>query len=136
MARILVIEDQEMLRVTIRRVLEGAGHQIALAVDGADGLQQLRRSDFALVLCDVFMPNKDGIATLTELRRTGASVPVIMMSGGSPRRLRASDPDDMDYLQLATKLGATRTVAKPFNARELTMLVNEVLADPAPRSVH
>jgi DNA-binding response OmpR family regulator len=136
MARILVIEDQEMLRATIRTVLEGAGHQIALAVDGADGLTQLQGSDFALVLCDVFMPNKDGIATLTELRRRGVGVPVIMMSGGTPRRLRAGDPDDMDYLQLATELGATRTVAKPFNARELRALVDEVLADEGPRSVH
>jgi CheY-like chemotaxis protein len=135
-ARILVIEDQEMLRATIRMVLEGAGHQIAVAVDGADGLRQAQRSDFALVLCDIFMPNKDGIATLTELRRTGASVPVIMMSGGSPRRLRAGDPDDMDYLELATRLGATRTVAKPFNARELRSLVDEVLAEPHPTSVH
>jgi DNA-binding response OmpR family regulator len=136
MARILVIEDQEMLRATIRSVLEGAGHQIALAVDGADGLKQLRTSDFALVLCDVFMPNKDGIAMLTELRRSGASVPVIMMSGGTPRRLRAGDPDDMDYLQLATDLGATRTVAKPLNARELRTLVDEVLAREGPKSVH
>jgi DNA-binding response OmpR family regulator len=136
MARILVIEDQEMLRATIRMVLEGAGHQIDVAVDGADGLRQARRSHFALVLCDVFMPNKDGIATLTELRRTDASVPVIMMSGGSPRRLRAGDPDDMDYLQLAEQLGATRTVAKPFNARELRTLVDEVLAEPRPPSVH
>jgi hypothetical protein len=71
-----------MLRATIRLVLEGAGHQIAVAVDGADGLRQGQRSDFALVLCDIFMPNKDGIATLTELRRTDASVPVIMMSAG------------------------------------------------------
>jgi CheY-like chemotaxis protein len=136
MARILVIEDQEMLRATIRTVLEGAGHQIALAADGADGLQQLQRSDFALVLCDVFMPNKDGIATLTELRRSGAKVPVIMMSGGTPRRLRAGDPDDMDYLQLASQLGATRTVAKPFNARELRTLVDEVLARAGPNSLH
>lgn len=136
MARILVIEDQDLVRSTIKMVLEGAGHDIAVAADGLDGLQQFQRSDFALVICDVFMPRKDGLATLKELRETRGDVPVIVMSGGSMRPLRAGDPRNLDYLQLATDLGAAQTIAKPFNTRELTTLVAEVLAEAGSSRLH
>jgi CheY-like chemotaxis protein len=128
MARILVIEDQELVRATIKTVLERAGHSIALAADGVDGLRQFREADFAAVICDVFMPGKDGLATLQELRAISGDVPVIMISGGSMRPLRADDAGNLDYLKMATELGATRTIAKPFNTRELTAAVDEVLA--------
>lgn len=136
MARILVIEDQDLVRSTIKMVLEGAGHHITAAADGLEGVQQFRRSDFSLVICDVFMPRKDGLATLKELREINGDVPVIVMSGGSMRPLRAGDPRNLDYLQLATELGAAQTIAKPFNTRELTTLVTEVLAEAKPARLH
>src|SRR5262249_8867141 len=58
MARILVIEDQDLVRATLKSVLEGAGHSIAVAADGIDGLQQFQQAEFTLVICDVFMPRK------------------------------------------------------------------------------
>jgi CheY-like chemotaxis protein len=136
MARILVIEDQDLVRSTIKTVLEGAGHSIAVAADGFDALQQFQQADFALVICDVFMPGKDGLATLQELRAISGDVPVIMISGGSMRPLRAGDARNLDYLRMATELGATQTLAKPFNTRELTTLVAEVLARPKPAPLH
>lgn len=136
MARILVIEDQDLVRLTLKSVLEGAGHSIAVAADGVDGLQQFRQSDFALVICDVFMPRMDGPATLQELREIRGDVPVIVMSGGSMRPLRAGDARNLDYLQMAAELGAARTLAKPFNSRELTTLVAQVLADVESRTLH
>jgi CheY-like chemotaxis protein len=130
MARILIVEDQELVRSTIKVVLERAGHSIAVAADGIDGLQQFRQAEFAAVICDVFMPGKDGLATLQELRAISGDVPVIMISGGSMRPLRAGDAHNLDYLKMATDLGATRTIAKPFNTRDLTAAVDEVLAAP------
>jgi CheY-like chemotaxis protein len=136
MARILVIEDQDLVSATIKVVLEGAGHSVAVAAGGVDGLQQFRQADFAAVICDVFMPGKDGLATLQELRAISGDVPVIMISGGSMRPLRADDAGNLDYLQMATALGATRTIAKPFNTRELTAAVDEVLAAPKSSPLH
>jgi CheY-like chemotaxis protein len=66
MARILVIEDDELVRSTIKRILEPAGHAVSTAVDGDDGIRQFRAEPADLVLCDIFMPNKTGIATLKE----------------------------------------------------------------------
>jgi len=136
MARILVIEDQDLVRATLKSVLEGAGHSIAVAADGVDGLQQFRQAAFALVICDVFMPRKDGLATLEELRTISGEVPVIMISGGSMRPLRVGDARNLDYLQMAMDLGASQTLAKPFNSRELTTLVATVLAEAKPPSLH
>ncbi|HZF34516.1 MAG TPA: response regulator [Candidatus Angelobacter sp.] len=136
MARILVIEDLDLVSATIKRVLEGAGHGIAVAADGLDGLRQFQRSDFALVICDVFMARKDGLATLKKLRETRGDVPVIVTSGGSMRPLRAGEPRNPDYLQMATELGAAQTIAKPFNTRELTTLVAQVLAKASPLPLH
>ena len=136
MAWILVIEDQDLVRATIKSVLERAGHSIAVAADGSDGVQQFRQAEFAAVICDVFMPGKDGLATLQELRAISGDVPVIMISGGSMRPLRSGDARHIDYLRMATDLGATRTIAKPFNTRELTAAVDEVLAAPRPSPRH
>ena len=136
MARILVIEDQDLVRATIKTVLEGAGHSVAVAADGIDGLQQFRQAAFAAVICDVFMPGKDGLTTLQELRAISGDVPVIMISGGSMRPLRAGDARNLDYLQMATDLGATRTIAKPFNTRDLTAAVDAALAAPKSAPLH
>lgn len=136
MARILVIEDQDLVRATLKSVLEGAGHSIAVAADGIEGVQRFQQAEFTLVICDVFMPRKDGLATLQALRAISGDVPVIMISGGSMRPLRAGDARNLDYLQMATDLGATGTLAKPFNTRELTTLVDEVLAAAKPTQPH
>jgi two-component system, chemotaxis family, chemotaxis protein CheY len=126
-ARILVIEDDELVRATLEQMLQTAGHDVDLAGDGEEGLRQFRESPVDLVLCDIFMPRKDGIATLRELRAICTDLPIIMMSGGTPRPLRAGDPTDTDYLRMAKSLGATRTLMKPFDARKLVSLVRECL---------
>jgi DNA-binding response OmpR family regulator len=126
MPRILVIDDDEMIRKTIRAMLEASGHDVTVAVDGEDGLRRFRAQPFDLVVSDIFMPNKEGIATLRELRRIDAAVPVITMTGGSPSAGRL-DAGGVDYLTMSSMLGATRTIGKPFKASELTKLVDELL---------
>ena len=85
MARILVIEDDELVRATVKRMLEDGGHAVDVAVDGIDGIRQFCGAPFDLVICDVFMPNKNGIETLRELRQINTDVPIIMMSAGIPQ---------------------------------------------------
>jgi CheY-like chemotaxis protein len=83
MARILIVDDEEEMRRVIDIMLKHAGHDTASAEDGHDALLQFRQQRFDLVICDIFMPNKEGLATLRELRRLNPTVPVIMMSGGA-----------------------------------------------------
>jgi DNA-binding response OmpR family regulator len=133
MPRILVIDDDDMVRGTIKAILERAGHEVTLAVDGEDGLRQFQRQPCDLVVCDIFMPNKEGIATLRELRQVDAAVPVITMTGGSPSAGRTGPSAYADYLNMSTLLGATRTIHKPFRASELIALVQACLEGTKPR---
>jgi two-component system, chemotaxis family, chemotaxis protein CheY len=126
MARILIVDDEEEMRRVIDIMLRHAGHNTALAVDGHDALQQFGQQYFDLVICDIFMPNKEGIATLRELRRLNPTVPVIMMSGSAPTSYLGLE--HADYLGMARRLGATRTIKKPFKYSQLIRLVRECLA--------
>jgi CheY-like chemotaxis protein len=129
MPLILVIDDDEMVRSTVKAMLESRSHEVVVAVDGEDGLRQLQKQSFDLILCDIFMPNKDGIGTLREVRRVDADLPIIIMTGGSPNAGRTGEGADVDYLHMARLLGATRTIGKPFTIKQLVVLVDEALAE-------
>ena len=126
MALVLVIDDEEDVRRVVEVMLKNAGHDAVLAVDGNDALRQFRRQHFELVICDVFMPDKEGIETLKEIRQLHPTVPIIMMSGGSPTA-HFWGATHRDYLATAEAFGATRTIAKPFKYSQLIRLVHECL---------
>lgn len=111
MARVLVIDDDPGIRDVCREILEQAGHVVDVAPDGAVGLTMFAAAPYQVVLCDIFMPNKDGIETITELVRTYVAVSVVAMSGGA-----VGLPD---YLSSARKFGAVSELPKPFSAGEL-----------------
>jgi DNA-binding response OmpR family regulator len=127
MARILVIEDNELVRATVKRMLEDGGHAVDVAVDGIDGVLRFRGAPFDLVISDVFMPHKSGIETLRELRQINTDVPIIMMSAGIPEAWRVAGLTDEDCLRMTAVLGATRTLEKPFRPGQLLALVRGVL---------
>lgn len=126
MARILVIDDDELVRSTVRAMLESGGHETVLAVDGEDGLRQFQKRAFDLVLCDVFMPRKEGLETVREIRQISATTPIISMTGSAP--VKHGGQPDPDFLRMSSLLGATRTIAKPFGRNELLALVRECLS--------
>jgi len=130
MARVLVIDDDSLVRATVRAILESARYAVTSAADGDLGLNQCIREPFDLVLCDIFMPNKDGIETIRQLRRSCPALPIIAMSGGPTV---ASLADQMDILAVAQDLGATKTIAKPFTRQRLLTLVDECLNRPTGR---
>jgi CheY-like chemotaxis protein len=127
MALVLVIDDEEEVRRVVEVMLKNAGHDAVLAVDGNDALRQFRQEHFELVICDVFMPHKEGIETLKELRQLDPVVPIIMMSGRAPTAYFWG-ATHKDYLAMAEALGATRTIEKPFRYSQLIRLVHECLA--------
>jgi len=125
MARILVIDDTEEVRWFLRLILEKAGHEVLEAPDGVQGLQAYHRQAADLVLCDLFMPEKEGLETIRELRGRHAGAKIIAISGGCPST-------SVDFLPLARKFGAARALHKPFDACQLLAAVGEVLSAPGP----
>ncbi len=122
MARILLIDDDELLLQTMREMLESVGHDVATAGDGNAGLALVENDRFDLVITDIIMPDKEGIETIHELTTAHPEIPIIAISGGS--RMGPLD----SYLPTAKAFGARRTLAKPFRLKELLATVSEILA--------
>jgi DNA-binding response OmpR family regulator len=118
--RILLIDDDVIVRQTISDVLTEAGYDVALACDGAVGLRMYRRSRPDLVITDIIMPDKEGIETLLEIRKIDPDAKVIAISGGG----RTSN---MRILDVARTMGANDTLAKPFDLHELLTVVRRWL---------
>jgi len=119
--RILVVDDEPMVREVVVAYLEREGFRVDEAGNGAAALKQIEASHPDLVVLDVMLPELDGFSVLTELRRTG-DIPVILLTA------RAEETDRV----LGLELGADDYVVKPFSPRELVARVRSVLRRSAP----
>ena len=123
MASILVVDDNEQLRSTIRRGLTLAGHDVTEAANGRAALALLVGARFDLILTDIVMPDMEGLELTRLIRKQDATAKVIAMSGGG--RGTADD-----YLAFATRFGATATLQKPFTIEDLTKTIAAALRAP------
>ena len=121
MARILVIDDDELVLESVQIVLEDDGHEVGVAENGKVGLELLGQQRFDLVITDIFMPEKEGIETLIDIKQADQSIRVLVISGGG------RDAEQIMYLEQAEMLGADATLAKPFLTSELKQAVNRLL---------
>jgi CheY-like chemotaxis protein len=121
MARVLVIDDDEEHRTLVREILSRAGHQIAEAAGGAQGLRLFGQVRPDLVLTDISMPGLDGHDVISALRVADAAVPIIAISGGG-----AVEKDEL--LIRAAELGAVEVITKPFDYTQLVGAVGRALA--------
>ena len=119
--KILVIDDDEQMRVLLRQVMEWAGHEVVEAADGRAGMLMQRQHGADLVITDLIMPEQEGLETITALRRDYPGLKFIAISGGG-----RSGPEA--YLPAARELGADRVFSKPFDVQELAETVRELLA--------
>jgi CheY-like chemotaxis protein len=117
--RVLVIDDNPDMRRTMQALLESEGYAVAVAADGEEALRLQRDLPAAVVITDIYMPGKEGIETIYELRKHFPQTKVIVMSGGS----RVTG---VDYFQVARELGAVKTLKKPFTPAELIDAVREL----------
>lgn len=118
MARVLVVDDEKFIRITLEQCLSEAGHQVDLAVNGEHALQKLEENEFELVLLDIKLPDIDGIEVLRRLKRRLPEQPVVMITA---------------YGTIATaveaiKLGAVDYLQKPFTPEEMRNIVGTVLS--------
>jgi DNA-binding response OmpR family regulator len=116
MARILLIEDNDPVRDLLRENLELEGHTVIEARNGQEGLDLFRQAGVDLVITDILMPEKEGLAVLMELRNAHPPVNVIAISGGG-----------RDYLGTGGLLGAAKVLLKPFPIAVLLAAINELL---------
>lgn len=117
MGRILVVDDEEKIRLIIRKYGEFEGHEIKEAADGMEAVKMCDAEDFDLVILDVMMPELDGFSTC-KLIKSKKDIPVIMLSarGEEYDRIHGFETGVDDY------------VVKPFSPKELMMRVNVVIS--------
>ena len=119
MPRILVIDDDEQVRLLLRQMLELEGYSVTEAADGRVGMASWREEPADLLLTDILMPEQDGIETIREVRQGWPDAKIIAFTGGGKK--------GMNFLPTAQKLGAQRTLEKPLDRQTLLAAVREVL---------
>ncbi len=117
---ILVIDDDRQMRTVLREILEGRGYRVIEAEDGSVGSRIFLQQPVDLIISDIFMPGKEGLETIADLRRIFPSTKIFAMSGGMSEQ-------HFDPLPTARALGALRTFAKPIDSNELLQAVAAVL---------
>lgn len=122
MAQVLLIDDDDLARFAICEVLKRAGHSVTQAKNGKVGLSAQTATDFDIIITDIIMPEVEGIEVIVKLKEQSPKIPVIAISGGG----RISK---VDYLEIASSLGADGTLAKPFSEDELNEKISECLVE-------
>ena len=124
MAQILIVDDDFQVLDALQTVIEMARYEVVTAVNGKEAIKSLQQKPADLVIIDIFMPEKDGIETIREIKRDFPNVKVIAISGGT-----SNYNDFQVYLTLAKRLGVNYTFAKPFELEQLLNKVKELLGE-------
>jgi CheY-like chemotaxis protein len=120
--RILVIDDEDMIRDVVKEMLEVEGYVVTTAANGKEGLQIYRKELPDLIITDIFMPEMEGLETIRALQQDFSRVKIIAISGGGERGM-------ISFLSYAKRFGALRTLQKPFSREDLITSVREVLSE-------
>ena len=115
--RILVVDDEESIRMMLRAVLEEEGYEIVEAADGPEAIKAVEQAPLDLILLDIRMTEMDGIEALAEIRKISPFVPVLMMTAYATVKTAVE----------ALKAGAFEYLAKPLDIEELKILVQKAL---------
>ncbi len=124
MARILVVDDDALVRETVALALRNAKHAVVEASNGRQALDILGRETVGLVVTDILMPEIDGIGLILAIHTQYPSLRILCVSGGDSTGFTG-------YLPMAANLGAHMILAKPFTPQQLLAAVETVLRMPA-----
>jgi len=118
MLSILIVDDSEVLRTQIRSLLEAADFKVVEACNGSDGLDQIKtHPEVRLILCDVNMPEMDGISMCKALHRAGNKIPILMLTTEA----------SMDLKNAGKSAGVVAWMTKPVNEERLIGAIRKLV---------
>lgn len=123
MSKVLIIDDDPLICEVLRRAAEDAGHTVATAINGRVGLENAVAFQPDVVVTDIFMPDKEGLETIVDLRKLSPDLPIIAISG-------AAAMGSSNVLDLAKKLGASEAFTKPLALHDLIGAISTLCASP------
>jgi DNA-binding response OmpR family regulator len=118
--KILIIDDDELIRLTIKNALKKLGCEVAEAENGNVGVLTFKKEKPDLVITDILMPDKEGLETISDIRALDPNAKIIAMSGGGSSK-------NMAFLQLAKKMGAGLIMSKPIKPDDLLNAIKSLL---------
>ena len=121
MSSILVVDDDLQVLDVMSEMLRLEGHEVTVAENGKEAVAHVLAERFDLIITDLIMPEKEGLETIADIRKSYSDMPIIAISGGG-----RVGPND--YLETARFIGANATLAKPFARQELIQTVDSLLA--------
>ncbi len=127
MATILIIDDDDLMRASLRAMLESAGHRIVEAPNGRVGVRLAKETHLDLVMSDIIMPGKDGVTTIGEIHQQFPDLKIIAMSSAEPG-------DPLADLEIAWVYGASKSLQKPIKREVLLAAVEELIGGHATAS--
>jgi DNA-binding response OmpR family regulator len=122
MPRILIVEDEEPMRLGLRDNLEFEDYEVDMAADGEEGLAKILNHPYDLILLDVMLPKKSGFDVCKEVRKRNITTPILMLTAKG---------EEIDKV-LGLELGADDYITKPFSLRELIARIKAVLRRSGP----
>jgi CheY-like chemotaxis protein len=120
MKKILIIDDEEIVTKSLQKLLKKEGYQTTIAKSGSEAIEKVKRTDFDLIICDVRMPQMDGITTIKEIRRylkenNRPQPPEVVITGYA----------DLDKYQAAIDLEVADYLYKPFDTQDFLKIVKK-----------
>src|SRR5580692_12325565 len=125
-SRVLLVEDEEALRMFVGDSLRNEGYDVEYASDGQEGLEKATRLPLDLIVLDLMLPRKDGFEVCKAIRAAGRATPILMLTA------RSQTADTVNGL----KIGADDYVTKPFNMGELMARVGALLRRASANGAH
>jgi CheY-like chemotaxis protein len=120
---ILVLDDDGPIRLLVGGILESKGYSVSALGDGREAVRVLRDTSFSLLITDLFMPEKDGLEVIREVRMRHPGLPIIAISGGG------GHPKG-ELLKVARHMGAHAVMEKPFTAAQLFSAIEAQIGGP------
>jgi ATP-dependent Lon protease len=115
--KILIVDDEEIMRNFLLDVFIDEGYNLDLAVDGAEALEKISKNQYQLIITDIRMPGVDGTQVLKKAKESNPHVEVIVITGYASPQTK----------QECQRLGAAYYIAKPFQINQIRALVNKVV---------
>ncbi len=118
-ARILVVDDEDDLRMLLDHVVSSAGYDVTTATDGQDAISKIQNNTFDLALLDIQMPHANGIEVLKYIRSNSPTTKAVMLTGYA----------ELKYAMEAREYGAKDFISKPYKLEEIIKTIEHVLAE-------
>ena len=121
MTKVLLVDDDKIIRETLTEVLKLKNYYVHSLSDGTKVLSEIKENDYDIIILDIVMPNKEGLETIQDVRKVNTKIPILAVSGGG-RTTPSSN------LEIARMMGANDTLIKPFDSLSLIQKIQSLLA--------